>query len=45
MKIKCLIMDDEPLARDVIRIHLEKLDDFEIVQEHKNALESLSFLK
>ena len=45
MKIKCLIIDDEPIARDVIRAHLEKLDDFEIVQEHENALEALSFLK
>jgi DNA-binding LytR/AlgR family response regulator len=45
MKIKCLIIDDEPIARDVIRSHLEKLGDFEIVQEHENALEALSFLK
>ena len=45
MKIKCLIIDDEPIARDVIRSHLEKLDDFEIVQEHENALEAISFLK
>jgi DNA-binding LytR/AlgR family response regulator len=45
MKIKCLIIDDEPIARDVIRAHLEKLDDFEIVQEHENALDALSFLK
>ena len=45
MKIKCLIIDDEPIARDVIRAHLEKLDDFEIVGEHENALEALSFLK
>jgi DNA-binding LytR/AlgR family response regulator len=45
MKIKCLIVDDEPIARDVIRTHLEKLDDFEIVQEHENALDALSFLK
>jgi len=45
MKIKCLIIDDEPIARDVIRTHLEKLDDFEILQEHENALDALSFLK
>lgn len=45
MKIKCLIIDDEPIARDVIRAHLEKLEDFEIIQEHENALEALSFLK
>ena len=45
MKIKCLIIDDEPIARDVIRTYLEKLDDFEISREHENALEALSFLK
>jgi len=45
MKIKCLIIDDEPIAREVIREHLEKLDDFEIIAEHENALDALSFLK
>jgi DNA-binding LytR/AlgR family response regulator len=45
MKIKCLIIDDEPIAREVIRTHLDKLDDFEIAGEHENALEALSFLK
>jgi DNA-binding LytR/AlgR family response regulator len=45
MNIKCLIIDDEPIARDVIRAHLEKLDDFEIAGEYDNAVEALSFLK
>lgn len=45
MKIKCLIIDDEPLARDIIRTYLGRLDDFEIAHEHENALEALSFLK
>ena len=45
MKIKCLIIDDEPIARDVLREHVSKLDDFEIAGEHENALEALSFIK
>lgn len=45
MKIKCLIIDDEPIAREVIRAHLDKLEDFEIIGEHENALDALSFLK
>lgn len=45
MKIKCLIIDDEPIARDVLREYISKLDDFEIAGEHENALEALSFLK
>ncbi|GAH53450.1 unnamed protein product, partial [marine sediment metagenome] len=42
MKIRCLIIDDEPIARDVLREHISKLDDFEIAGEHENALEALS---
>lgn len=45
MKIKCLIIDDEPIARDVLREHISKLEDFEIAGEHENALEALSFIK
>jgi DNA-binding LytR/AlgR family response regulator len=45
MKIKCLIIEDEPLAREVLRDYILKLDDFEIAGEHENAMEALSFLK
>ena len=30
MKIKCLIIEDEPLAREVLREYIRKLDDFEV---------------
>ena len=45
MKIKCLIIEDEPLAREVLRDYIQKLDDFEIAGEYENAMEALSFLK
>jgi DNA-binding LytR/AlgR family response regulator len=45
MKTKCLIIDDEPLARDLIRNHLEKLDNFEIVGECGDAMKALQVLR
>jgi len=45
MNIKCLIIEDEPIAREVLRDYIRKLDDFEISGEYENALEAISFLK
>ncbi len=45
MKTKCLIIDDEPLARDLMRIHIEKLDNFEIVAECGDAMKALQELR
>lgn len=45
MKTKCLVVDDEPLARDLIRSHLEKLDNFEIVAECGDAMKALQELR
>ena len=45
MRIKCLIIEDEPIAREVVRDYIRKLDDFEILGEFENALEALSFMK
>lgn len=45
MKTKCMIVDDEPLARDLIRAHVEKLENFEIVAECNNAMKALSVLR
>lgn len=45
MKTKCVIVDDEPLARDLIRGHVEKLENFEIVAECNNAMKALSALR
>ena len=32
-KIRTLIVDDEPLARDGVRLHLEDHEDIEIIGE------------
>ncbi|MFI0430549.1 LytR/AlgR family response regulator transcription factor [Mariniflexile sp. HMF6888] len=45
MKIKCLIIDDEPLAINVIKNYLEKIEDFELVSSFSNAIDGLNFLK
>ncbi|MFI1772053.1 LytR/AlgR family response regulator transcription factor [Thalassobellus citreus] len=45
MKIKCLIIDDEPLAINVIKNYLNQIEDFEIVNTFSNAIDGLNFLK
>ncbi|GET24517.1 LytTR family DNA-binding domain-containing protein [Prolixibacter sp. NT017] len=42
MKIRCLIVDDEPLARAVLRDHIRKIDFLELAGECRNALEATS---
>ncbi len=43
--IKCLIVDDEPLAREAIRVYIEKLPELEIVDECENAIQAMSCLR
>ena len=45
MKTKCIIIDDEPLAINVIKNHLQEFNDIELVNTFNNAIEALSFLK
>lgn len=45
MSTKCLIIDDEPLAINVIKNYLQPMDDFEISETFNNAIEGLNFLK
>ncbi|MCF6357133.1 MAG: response regulator transcription factor, partial [Draconibacterium sp.] len=45
MKTKCLVIDDEPLARDLMRSHIEKLENFEIVAECGDAMKALQELR
>lgn len=44
MEVKCLIIDDEPLAIKVIEKYLEEINDFHCVGSCENALEALKFL-
>jgi len=44
MTIRCLIVDDEPLARKILREYLGEIPDFDIVGECQDALEAQQFL-
>ncbi|WP_299440651.1 LytTR family DNA-binding domain-containing protein [uncultured Aquimarina sp.] len=43
-KISCIIVDDEPTARDIIADHLAKIDRIEIVATCNNALEAFNHI-
>ncbi|MFB6341658.1 LytR/AlgR family response regulator transcription factor [Saccharicrinis sp. FJH62] len=43
--IKCLIVDDEAIARDVLENHLSKISSVEITGICKNALEAFNILQ
>lgn len=43
--IKCLIIDDEPLAINVIKSYLLNINDVELVTTFNNAIDALNFLK
>ena len=45
MKIKCLIIDDEPLAITVIENHLKNFDHIEIVETFNNPLKAYRILE
>ncbi|MGC1631466.1 MAG: response regulator transcription factor [Gelidibacter sp.] len=45
MKIRCLIIDDEPLAVNVIKSYLQQIEDIEVVKTFNNAIDGLNFLK
>lgn len=42
--MKCVIIDDEPLAIDVIESYLQKIDDMEIIAKCSNPLEAITTL-
>nr|WP_319265049.1 LytTR family DNA-binding domain-containing protein [uncultured Draconibacterium sp.] len=44
MKIKCLIVDDEELAIDIIEDYIKRLEFLEIKGKCKNAIEALNML-
>jgi len=45
MKTKCLIIDDEPLAIEVIESHLGHFEDIETVAKCNNAIEAFNIIK
>jgi DNA-binding LytR/AlgR family response regulator len=42
---KVIIIDDEPLAIDVIKHHLKQFSNFELVKTFTDAIEALNYLK
>jgi DNA-binding LytR/AlgR family response regulator len=45
MKVKCLIIDDEPPARELLAAYIQRIEDYEIKGICSNALEAFSFLQ
>jgi len=44
MSLKCLIVDDEHLARELIKTFCDRLPNLEVVGTCKNAIEAIKFL-
>ncbi len=44
MKIKCILVDDEPLAINVIKKHLDSFESFEVIHTCNNAIEAFNIL-
>lgn len=44
MKVKCLVVDDEPLARELIESHISKIPALEIVGSCDNALKAFEVI-
>lgn len=44
MKIKCVLIDDEPLAVKVLQNYFNNFTDFEIIGTFNNSLEALDFI-
>jgi DNA-binding LytR/AlgR family response regulator len=45
MTVKCLIIDDEPLAINIIKNYLEQIENFELANSFTNPIDGLNFLK
>ena len=44
-KISCLVVDDEPAARDVVVRYIRQLPIMELVGECSNAMQAITFLQ
>jgi len=45
MKIKCIIIDDEPLAAEVIETHLKEFSNMKLLGSFTNPLEALALIE
>ncbi|WNJ18512.1 LytTR family DNA-binding domain-containing protein [Pontibacter sp. G13] len=44
MKIRCMIVDDEPLALEILESYIDRLDNLELVAKSDNAIEAFNLL-
>lgn len=42
--MKCVIIDDEPLAVDLLKDFVSKVDSLELVSTFNNAIDAVSFI-
>jgi DNA-binding LytR/AlgR family response regulator len=45
MRFKCIIVEDEPLAQDILETYLNGIPDIELIGKFDNALQAFQFLK
>ncbi|MCZ6900497.1 MAG: LytTR family DNA-binding domain-containing protein [Bacteroidetes bacterium] len=45
MKLKCLAVDDEPYALDVLETYIQKIDDLELVTKCTNAIDAFNLIQ
>lgn len=43
-KIRCIIVDDEPMAREILESHLAKIDAIEVLGSCKSAIEAFNVI-
>lgn len=44
-KLQCVIVDDEPIAREIIASYIEKIPNLELIKNCKNASEAIIFMQ
>lgn len=45
MKIKCVLVDDEPLAIQILQNYFDNFPEFDVIGTFNNAIEALDFIK
>lgn len=45
MKVKCLIVEDEPIAQEILKSYIDKTNLFEMTAQLNNAVEAFAFLQ
>jgi DNA-binding LytR/AlgR family response regulator len=45
MKLRCLIVEDEPIAQEIILSYARRLDELEVAGQFRNAIDAAQFLE